>query len=150
MATIIRCGGGYSVGYDDGRTDGYSQGYTDGYKAAEVFDGYTLFMCLIGSKWGATKGDGGTDKRCQLAHIDMTRVKNLNITLPSTNWYDYIKVTADSDGSQIFYNQLHQDTSRNLDIDFSTVAYEKKKRVTFEWYNDGTAYLQINSVTKAE
>lgn len=128
---------------------GYQQGYDDGYQAAEVYDGYTLFMCLIGKKWGAKKGDEDNDKRCRLAHIDMTRVKSLNITLPGTNWYDYIDVKADSDGSQIFHRQVSHD-GLPFDIDFSAVAYEKKKQVTFEWYSWGEAYLQINSVTKAE
>ena len=35
MPTLIKIGGGYSVGYDDGynagRTDGYNQGYNSGY-----------------------------------------------------------------------------------------------------------------------
>ena len=35
MATIIKTGGGYSVGYDDGHTDGYNQGYSDGHNAAQ-------------------------------------------------------------------------------------------------------------------
>lgn len=126
---------------------GYQAGFDDGYQAAEVYDGYTLFMCLIGQKWGATNGDlDANNRRCKLAHIDMTRVKSLNITLLRTNGYDYIKVTADSDGSQIFYHQ----GPTNLDIDFSAIAYEKKKQVTFEWYSADTVYLQINSVTKEE
>lgn len=113
----------------------------------EIFDGYTLFMCLIGSKWGAKNGDlGANNRRCMLAHIDMTRVKSLNITLLRTNGYDYIRVTAESDGSEIFYHQ----GPTNLDIDLSAVAYEKKKQVTFEWYSADTGFLQINSVTKAE
>lgn len=33
MATIIKTGGGYSVGYEDGHTDGYNQGYNDGYNS---------------------------------------------------------------------------------------------------------------------
>lgn len=147
MATKIETGGGYQAGYDDGNAAGYSSGYSAGYQAAEVFDGYTLFKCLIGSKWGAKNGDlDANNRRCILAHIDMTRVKSLNITLLRTNGYDYIKVTADSDGSQIFYHQ----GPTNLDIDLSAVAYDKKKQVTFEWYSADTGYLQINSVTKAE
>ena len=35
MATIIKTGGGYSVGYDDGHSDGYNQGYTAGHNAAQ-------------------------------------------------------------------------------------------------------------------
>jgi hypothetical protein len=31
MPTIIRTGGGYSVGYDDGHADGYNSGMTNGY-----------------------------------------------------------------------------------------------------------------------
>lgn len=44
MSTIIRTGGGYSVGYDDGHTDGYNSGMTNGYN-----NGYNTAK-LAGSK----------------------------------------------------------------------------------------------------
>ena len=147
MATIIKTGGGYSVGYDDGRTDGYSQGYTDGYKAAEIFDGYTLFMCLIGSKWGAKSGDGdSTNRRILLRGIDMTRVKSISVTQTNSSGYDYFQITTTASNDKLFFHR----GAGTFDIDFASMDADKKKSMVFETFSAGETYVTINSVTKAE
>lgn len=135
MPTIIKLGGGYSVGYDDG------------YQAAEVYDGYTLFMCLIGSKWGAKSGDGdSTDRRLRLRGIDMTRVKSLSVTMGNSSGYDYFQVMTTASDDKLFFHR----GAGTFDVDFSSMDADKKKSMVFETFSAGEAYVTINSVTKAE
>jgi len=54
MATIIKTGGGYSVGYDDGYSAGNSAGYSSGYNA-----GYGARSMLV-LDFATSAGHGGT------------------------------------------------------------------------------------------
>lgn len=113
----------------------------------EIFDGYTLFMSLIGSKWGAKNGDGNsTNRRIRLRGIDMTRVKSINVTQNNSSGYDYFQVTTTASDNKLFFHR----GAGTFDVDFSSMDANKKKSMVFETFSTGETYVTINSVTKAE
>lgn len=117
----------------------------------EVFDGYTLLRCLIGSHLSGRNGDKG-DGRFGLRNIDMTRVKSFNVTLNRTSGYDYIMVykndNPSNENNRIFFRQSSFGTP--IEIDLSSVNPNDKKSLGIEVYCGGFTALKINSVTKAE
>ena len=60
MATIIKTGGGYSVGYDDGYSDGYSAGYSTAHGKMKVSQ---IAAYGGGDSYSETIDTGGTSTK---------------------------------------------------------------------------------------
>lgn len=108
MPTLIKIGGGYSIGYDDGRADGYNSGHSDGYNQG-YNDGYhdplliTSFATVEhGEKYGPVIDSGNTKTKtiaysaCYIgenweAHGGYARIEGSN---DGSNWAVIINQTS--------------------------------------------------------
>ena len=98
MSTIIRTGGGYSVGYDDGYASGHTDGYTDAHGKIKVSQ---IYAGGVGDSYSEPSDTGGTAEKT--VYYILTGIKEFNahdvyIELMGSNdnssWYQIERANA--------------------------------------------------------